>query len=244
MPYASNQGTHIHYEVVGEGPPLVLQHGFSSSLDEWHEFGYVGGLCEHFRLLLVDARGHGRSDKPRRDQDYVLRLLVSDIVAVLDHAHVDRAHYLGYSRGGWIGFGMAKHAEARLSSLVIGGAQPYGREFSNVRSMLNGIEGWMSAVEGWRIYGPEALARMRRNDPMALHAAIQDRPEMSDALPSMKMPCLLYCGTTDGECAKVERCVGELPNATFLPLSGLDHFQVIPRSDLVVPRVIEFLGAT
>lgn len=44
MPYVSNKGVRIHYEVEGEGPPLVLQHGSAGSLEDWHEFGYVEAL--------------------------------------------------------------------------------------------------------------------------------------------------------------------------------------------------------
>ena len=79
---------------------------------------------------------------------YELKRLVSDIVVVLDDLHVIKAHYLGYSMGGWIGFGMAKYASTRLDSLIIGGAQPYGNSFVHVRETLsNGIEAWVAIVE-------------------------------------------------------------------------------------------------
>jgi len=65
MPYADNQGVRIHYRVEGEGPPLVLQHGMIQSIEDWYERGYVGALtAAGFRLILADARGLGRSDKP------------------------------------------------------------------------------------------------------------------------------------------------------------------------------------
>lgn len=59
MPYADHQGTRIHYEVEGDGPPLVLQHGFTGNLKRWYSFGYVAALKSNYRLILVDARGHG-----------------------------------------------------------------------------------------------------------------------------------------------------------------------------------------
>src|SRR5207237_3323115 len=64
MPYANNQGVRIHYRVEGEGLPLVLQHGYTQSLEHWYQCGYVDALKAHYRLVLVDARGHGGSDKP------------------------------------------------------------------------------------------------------------------------------------------------------------------------------------
>ncbi len=57
MPYANNNGTRIHYEVEGVGPPLLLQHGTTGSWEDWAEFGYAQPLRKEYRLILVDARG-------------------------------------------------------------------------------------------------------------------------------------------------------------------------------------------
>jgi len=220
----------------------VLQHGFSGSLEDWYEFGYVERLQKEHRLILVDARGHGASDKPHEPKDCALEHLACDIATVLDDVDVRKAHFLGYSMGGWIGFGMAKYASPRLDSLIIGGAQPYGVNFEHARSILrNGIEAWMARVEAWSIYSSDGLARVRGCDSQALLAVIQDRPDMSDILPSMTIPCLLYAGGTDDQYDRIERCANELPEGTLVKLSGLSHFEVAPRSDLVVPHVIKFL---
>jgi pimeloyl-ACP methyl ester carboxylesterase len=64
MAFANNKGIRIHYEVEGDGPPLVIQHGYSDSIETWYELGYVDALKGTHRLILVDARGHGASDKP------------------------------------------------------------------------------------------------------------------------------------------------------------------------------------
>ena len=70
MPYATNDGTRIHYRVEGSGSPLILQHGFFWSLDGWQKWGYVDALKSQFQLVLVDARGHGASDKPHEAAAY------------------------------------------------------------------------------------------------------------------------------------------------------------------------------
>ena len=57
MPYAINQGIRIHYQVEGEGPPLVLQHGLFWSMKGWSRVGYVDALRTNYRLILIDARG-------------------------------------------------------------------------------------------------------------------------------------------------------------------------------------------
>ena len=244
MPFVNNQGVRIHYQVTGEGPPLILQHGFSGSLMDWHDFGYVEKLQNHHRLILVDARGHGTSDKLHKPANYSLDQLVSDITTVLDELHIEKTNYLGYSMGGWIGFGMAKFAPHRLKSLIIGGAQPYGKSFVNARKILrDGLEPWLKVVDEWGIYSPNAMARIRKNDPKALLAIIQDRSDMSNILPSMKIPCLLYAGSEDEQHALIEQCARELSTAIFISFPELDHFQILPRSDLVTPHIIQFLDS-
>src|SRR6266404_7521776 len=71
MPYADNGNVRIHYQVEGEGPALVLQHGFTESVVDWYEAGYVEALRPDYRLILIDARGHGVSDKPHVCQRYL-----------------------------------------------------------------------------------------------------------------------------------------------------------------------------
>jgi len=127
MPYANNQGVQIHYEVEGNGPPLVLLHGLSETYEIWRISSYVESLKKEYRLILVDARGHGDSDKPHDSEAYTMKSMVSDVVAVLDDLKISKAHFLGYSMGGWIGFGIAKYSPQRFHSLIIGGMHPYAR---------------------------------------------------------------------------------------------------------------------
>ncbi len=74
MPYVRSQGLRIHYHVEGHGPPLVCQHGFGDSLESWYELGYVDALKDEYRLILIDARGHGASGCPYHCQRPLLWL--------------------------------------------------------------------------------------------------------------------------------------------------------------------------
>ncbi len=114
MPYVKNQGVRIHYEVEGQGCPLVLHHGSFGSLNDWRESGYVEALRPNYRLILIDARGHGASTKPHDPDAYRMELRVSDIVAVLDDLGVATAHFMGWSLGGYVGYGIAKFAPAAV----------------------------------------------------------------------------------------------------------------------------------
>jgi len=108
MPVANNSGIHINYEITGDGPPLILQHGLTSKLDKWNWYGYVDELKRSYRVISVDARGHGKSDKPYDVSLYDRKIMASDIVSVMDRENIDMAHYMGYSMGGSIGFGLAE----------------------------------------------------------------------------------------------------------------------------------------
>ena len=99
MPYAANDGIRIHYHLEGnpDGPPLVLQHYLFGTLHDWYEHGYGAVLGDHYRLILIDARGHGLSDKPHDPDAYRAARHAGDVVAVLDQLDISRTHYCGYS---------------------------------------------------------------------------------------------------------------------------------------------------
>lgn len=245
MPYADNRGCRIRYEVKGEGPPLVLQHGFTQNLERWRQRGYVEALESRFRLILIDARGHGASDKPHDWAAYAWPVFVEDVVAVLDSLGLERVLYWGYSMGGGIGFGLAKHFPQRLNGLVIGGAHA---DRYSLGPTLGGVDGTdpeafvakFEALIGSRLV-PEFRSQLLASDTQALAAAAQDRPSMEDALSGLTLPCLLYAGDKDPFFAKAQVSAQRVPGATFVALPGLGHAEAFIRSDLVLPHFERFV---
>jgi pimeloyl-ACP methyl ester carboxylesterase len=248
MPYADNEGIHIHYKTEGEGPPLVLQHWSLATLENWYDYGYVSALKNDYRLILLDARGHGASDKPHTPEAYELKKRVEDIVAVLDDLGITKAHYFGYSMGGWIGFGLARYAPERFTSLIIGGAAPYASNMDDLRQFIRiGIENGPEAlVAMWETeYGAlssELRERMLAYDYETLLVVAQDRESLEAVLPTMRMPCLLYAGEMDETYPLAKECAKQIANVTFFTLPGLDHGGAIMRSDEVLPHVKRFLA--
>jgi len=227
----------------------VLQHGFSESVIDWYEAGYVEALRPDYRLILIDARGHGASDKPHDPDAYVLNRRVADVVAVLDALNIAKALYWGYSMGGWIGFGIAKYAKERVRALVIGGQHPYARSMGALREMVQrGIaQGGGAFVAGMEeMFGPESAERKERllsADLKAYLALAQDRPGLDDILATMLIPCFLYAGEVDPIYPEVKACSQLIPRVTFFSLPGLNHCDAYTRSELVLPRVTGFLEA-
>ena len=142
MPYAKNGDINIYYEVEGEGPPLVLGHGGSYTIDMWKDWGYTDGLKDDFRLVLLDFRGHGRSDKVTQESTYRSGM-ADDVIAVLDDIGIARAGYFGYSMGAMVGFSLAtsRHV-SRFNSFILGGMTPYEWPEEMVRAINISMEGY------------------------------------------------------------------------------------------------------
>lgn len=244
MPLANNDGMRVHYEVEGEGPPLLLCHGSFGSLDDWRDFGYVDTLRHRHRVILIDSRGHGGSGKPHDPAAYTLALRVSDLVAVLDDLGIERADYMGYSMGAWIGFGLARFAPDRCRSIILGGAHPFAENMDAFRAMVpdqpNEFLSLLEPVYGVHL-GPAMRARMVANDLTALRALTHNREDISDVLPTMTMPCLLFAGEADARRPKIEDCARRMPNATLFQVAESGHVAAWGRSDLVLPHLRTFL---
>ena len=254
MHFANNSGVRINYKITGEGPPLILQHGLTSKLDKWDWYGYVDELKKIYRVISVDARGHGKSDKPYGAALYDRKIMASDIISVLDREDIEKAHYMGYSMGGSIGFGLAEAFPERFHSLIIGGMHPYPLADLELEPgvkaldlMLESLEHGMDVYVGGIEPAPDEreLAHLLSNDPEAIIAAtiaLRDRPDISEVLPTMTMPCLVYCGDQDGLYPGTEECAKHMPNVTWVSLPGLDHGDVMERSDVLLPHVLDFLA--
>ncbi len=250
MPYVDNSGVSIHYHVEGDGPPLVLQHGLTNSLKTWYAYGFVEELRKDYRLILVDARGHGRSDKPHDPKDYDLKLRVNDVLAVMDDLGVDKAHYMGYSMGGRIGFGIVMHALDRFHSLIIGGMSPNTANSDvppqdRIALLRPGMAHYVADAEAKE--GPMEAGRRERlldNDPEALIAATtapRGTDLLEELLPKLNLPCLLYCGEADGFFPGAKEASEVRPNAAFASFPGLNHGQTSRAAELVLPHVTKFL---
>jgi pimeloyl-ACP methyl ester carboxylesterase len=110
-------GVGIEYEVTGDGPPVVLLHGFPDSGRLWRH--QAPALAEAgFKVIVPDMRGYGRSDKPAEVQAYTMDLLVGDVLAVMSAAGAERAHVVGHDWGAGVAWATASVAAERVDHLV------------------------------------------------------------------------------------------------------------------------------
>jgi len=100
--YFDSAGVRIHYTDEGWGTPVLLVHGFGMVANvEWRMPGLIGALSKEYRVIALDARGHGRSGKPYNPNQYGIQM-VEDLVRLMDHLKIEKAHVVGYSMGGFI----------------------------------------------------------------------------------------------------------------------------------------------
>ena len=256
MPFATNDGVHIHYEIEGSGPPLVLHVGYGGRRQDWQrqDVGVVQALRDDYQLILLDPRGFGDSDKPHEPAAYAADQVAYDVVAVLDAIGVERAHFWGYSRGAIVGFWLATLASDRFESLILGGAHPYPDdagaltpeqiEALRTGEMDNFLALWEASM------GPlpvERRAVWLANDPLALLAVELAMAAETGAridASAIGLPALLYCGDQDGFHDRMQEVARSMPNAMFISLPGLNHSQSFRRdgTDLILPRARAFLS--
>ncbi len=214
-----------------ELPTVVLVHGFASNTrDNWVNTGWVRDLQRAgYRVLAIDQRGHGASDKPHDPRDYSLRELASDVEAVLDTYLVSEAFYVGYSLGARVGWEVLQDIAPRIPRGVLGGV-PDGIPLA--RLDLDQVRAF--ADEGTPVTDPVTQNYIRLTERVAgndLHALLaiagglraskQVDPDPSHA-PSQ--PVLFATGTLDaiieGSKALAEAC----PQGRFVEIPGRHHF--------------------
>jgi pimeloyl-ACP methyl ester carboxylesterase len=254
MPVISNLGVKIAYEVMGQGRPLVLLHGWLCDRSWWAETGYLDDLRRDHRLVCVDMRGHGQSDKPHEPAAYHAASFVSDVLAVADAEGLDRFAMWGLSYGGWVAWQTADSSPRRVPALISTGSWDPGPgthedwlAFTEPDLDVIRREG-MSAVidryEDEHFQFPDAVrAAMLRSDPEAM-IACQSSELTSDGVSSLEgfaVPALLIVGELEDEDGGAARTAAMIAHGESLMLPGLGHAAACAASDLTIPTARAFL---
>jgi pimeloyl-ACP methyl ester carboxylesterase len=229
----------IHYEVIGDGPPLVLVHGWGASAHRnWVELGWVEVLAPIRRLILMDSRGHGRSEPASSPAGYGYAAMGEDVLQVLDELEIDRADFFGYSMGAFIGASLLGHHRGRFRSMVLGGI---GDETEESAAKCHLIAAALRAEDPGSIDTAEGRAYRRYvdadpwNDREALaQSALQMWPDGhplllgGDGLHEVDIPVLLVDGADDHPYVDtVEDLAKAIPGAEVVLIPDTDHHTVV-----------------
>jgi pimeloyl-ACP methyl ester carboxylesterase len=244
----STDGLGINYERVGEGPPLLLLHGFAMGLERWKGAGYVDDLRADFSVIITDARGHGRSGKPHESSAYSLDLMVDDALAVLSAQGIDRAHLWGYSMGGTVIRRLCERVPALPLSVVIGGSAPSDmvevvRDDPQEVALRKGIQAYVDLMDpNGNVLTEQARTFFLSNDADALAALRAATLRWRVTAPRIACPALIYAGEKDAVHERAESYVADLPDARFRTVPDANHGMAFGVSAPVLPWVRDFLG--
>jgi pimeloyl-ACP methyl ester carboxylesterase len=261
-PYFDSDGVKIHYVVQGkeDGEPVLLIHGFTLNIEaQWGPV--LKALAKDYKVIALDCRGHGGSEKPHDPKRYG-REMTRDAVRLLDHLQIDKAHVVGYSMGAGITLQIAARYPERVRTATLGGAglPPPGRE--------KHMEGLADSLERGEGFGPLIVAMtpkgqprpteeqikaidamlLARNDTKALAAVL--RGDLNDKglalseeeVKGIHVPMLALIGEADPLRAGVDELKKRLPEVQVVVIDKADHRTAFGREEFV-RGLKEFLDA-
>jgi pimeloyl-ACP methyl ester carboxylesterase len=242
--FFDSNGVKIHYHVEGKGEPVVLVHGFAINHQlQWVRPGILKDLARDYQVITLDNRGHGQSEKPHDPKKYG-KEVVADILRLLDHLEIKRAHVVGYSMGAFITLKLVTTHPERVLSATLGGA---GR---HVDSDAAWMESFADSLENGKGFGPlfqrltpvgqpkppetdlklRSLMLASLNDTKALAALVRSYRELmvvEDHLKANKVPVLGLVGSLDPLKEGVDLLKGQMSNYTVEVIEGGDHMNAV-----------------
>jgi pimeloyl-ACP methyl ester carboxylesterase len=229
----NSDGVEIAFDVVGDGPPVLLVHGFAStSRINWGETGWVRVLTEAGRQVITfDHRGHGESEKLYDSSKYSAVTMADDAARLLRHLNIPHADIIGYSMGARVtAFMLINHPDLVRRAVLAGLAE---RMISGVPGSLEIAEA-LEAGELSQVHHPQGRAfrifAMRTGgDLRALAACIRSsrvkiKPE---ALAAITKPVLVVVGEKDDLAGDIQPLVNAIAGSTGLVLPGKDHMSAV-----------------
>jgi 3-oxoadipate enol-lactonase len=263
MPSIERDGTKVHYESYGQGAPIVLLHALSLNRYAWmHQ---VFAFARTNRVIVLDQRGHGLSDKPA--SGYAISEMAGDLLAVLDHAGVADAVLVGNSAGGMVAVQAALDAPERVRALVVVSSatnlglhvpsrvlEAYANRFEAAFDFM--IEGALSGKT--KRERPEVVAfvhdafRVRESFTREVFLSCIRDPggvfgwNVEGRLAEIKKPALVLAGEEDQSIPMeaVRRLATRLPHAEFAMVPDVGHFYALERPDDFNRRLRAFLDVT
>jgi 2-succinyl-6-hydroxy-2,4-cyclohexadiene-1-carboxylate synthase len=260
-------GVMLNVEAAGEGPPVVLLHGFTGSARGWAKV--IEALASEFTTLAIDIVGHGKSDSPEALAHYRMPQVVNDLARVVQTAGYPRATWLGYSMGGRAALQVAVLRPDAVSALILEGASPGLRtpeerearvaSDETLAQKLEG-EGIESFVDYWQavplfasqaslqreVWDAQRAGRLN-NSTRGLANSLRgmgtgSQEPLHDRLDVVRVPALILAGVLDTRYSEVAReMAAVLPDATLEIVPGGGHAAHLENPEAFNAIVLDFL---
>ena len=249
----SPDGTQIAFDVTGHGPTIILLHGGGGTRESWHKVGYVNGAKDSFRVIAIDIRGHGESDKPIDPVAYTTDKLVQDVLAVADNCEAKSFVLWGFSYGGNISRYLAAQSDRVAGSIIMG--IPFGPGASDeFRTYIKDMEDhWRPILQAqkdntldWGTLSNEEQVILKEHNPSLSLAWLGAILDWTTVEPSdLHSPALWLIGSENkGAMASLSEYQQSLPNSVQVRvIDGLTHKQEFTEIDKILPALLEFTHA-
>jgi pimeloyl-ACP methyl ester carboxylesterase len=205
-------GVKLHYVIQGEGEPVVLVHGLAASVNlNWRLPGVMQAIAKDHHVIGIDLPGHGASDKPEKAEAYGVQM-AEDVVLLMDHLKIKKAHIVGYSMGGMITVKLLTEHPDRMLSATVGGM------------------GWVQ--DNGRNLGIKDLHPRPGAGSFGLVVANMGKLAVTeDQLKAIKVPTTVIIGTDDGLIKTVTPLRKVRPDWPVVEIAGAGHMGCILRKE-------------
>ncbi len=248
----SPDSVRIAYDVNGDGSAILLLHGGLQNRQVWHD--YVERLKAEFKVIAMDIRGNGESDKPARPEDYVIEKHCQDLLAVADACQAARFAIWGFSLGGNIGRYLAAQSK-RVASLIMMGVTFGPGASDNFRKLIIEFrDHWLPILDAQRngtldiqSLSPQDREQLQTgNIPMTV-AQASGMLEWGSILPGdVLCPTLWLAGSRNEAAMEGIREYEPMLKGSKVQVQiveGLDHMQELTEVDKVLPVMLSFARA-
>ena len=250
MAMLERDGVKLYYEVHGDGPPLLLSHGFSATSAMWR--GQIEPLSRTHRLILWDMRGHGQSDYPDDPTAYSEAATVADMAAILDAVGAPHAIIGGLSLGGYMSLAFHRAHPERTDALLIidtgpGFKKDEAREAWNQRSLGTAARLEAEGLGTLQTASAERAQSRHRNAQGLAYAArgmlTQRDASVIESLPTIRVPALVLVGSRDTPfLAATDYMAGKIPGAVKVVIPDAGHAANIDQPRAFNDAVTAFLA--
>ncbi|MCR9279858.1 MAG: alpha/beta fold hydrolase [Pseudomonadaceae bacterium] len=250
MALLDRNGVNIYYEVHGEGPTLILTHGFSATSAMWKP--QLSALGEHYQVVVWDMRGHGQSDSPADDSAYSEAHTTADIAALLDAVGAQSAIVGGLSLGGYMSLAFYADYPERVDSLLIidtgpGFKKDAARTAWNVTANTSGDNIEKLGEVALSAGSAERAAAVHKDLAGVVRAArnmlTQHNDRVIQSLPDIKVPALVVVGADDEPfLAATDYMAAKIPLSRKVIIDNAGHASNIDQPETFNRAVLGFLA--
>lgn len=239
----SADGVTLRYRELGTGDPVVLIHGYTAALES--QTGIANALANTNRVVALDVRGFGRSSKFGEPERFG-QLIVDDVVRLMDHLKISRAHLVGHSMGALISANVAARYPKRVASatLIAGPfypdkptfareAAPWLADLENGKGLVNFMQ-WLFPKMPPKVAAGMSAQAVTLNDLPSLIAVMRTLPELAIVgLPATTTSVVVAVGTVDPLHPLSVQFAKSSPGAKLLEIEGADHVAVAASPDVM-----------